>query len=196
MGLRRFVFNLLAVSDYQSTPPSLLKKVGEEYGWYRIIGVEVNLPPDKQLVISHPEMVSRLIEEMPQLSSRSGGLIYGENLDFLQEIRKRNGMDLGTLWKQITAQCFDDTSSQLGYGEHQFRWSADINKDQSSPQKTVYSIFCFHSEQPPPEFFSLADLVTGYLNALIEGKPFDLSERLDGFVRHRKMPDESVQLAS
>ena len=183
MELRRFIFNLRAISDYQSTPPSLLRKAGEQYNWYRVISLEVNLPPEQQLVAHYPEVVSRIIKEMPQLSVNQGGLIYGNNRDFIRELRKKNGITLGVLWKQIAAQSFDDVSRRLGYGDHQFRWWVDISKTESD--QTIYSVFCCHEEKPPSEFFGFEGVVTGYLNALMEDKPFSLANHLKDFVRHR-----------
>ncbi|MFA6492836.1 MAG: hypothetical protein WCV58_01715 [Patescibacteria group bacterium] len=184
-ALRRFIFNLLAVSDYRRTPPSLLNIVGEEFKWYRSIRIECNLPSKLQFVSNHPDLVSRLISEFPQLSASQGGITCGQDMDFVREIREGTAGSLGHFWEHVAAQAFDDVSSQLGYGDHQFVWSTARNRSRSKWNKTVYTILCFHEVQPPPEFNGLESLVTGCLNALYEGNPFFLTERLKEFVDHR-----------
>lgn len=184
--VRRLFFNLREVREYRHTPPSLHQKVGKEFVWYRAIKLEVNLPPELQLISCHHEQAKRVIEEFPQLSSRRGGLFCGEDGDFVQEIKQGNGGSLGHFWEHVAAQAFDTVSSQLGYGEHRFVWRVKRNRGKSTRKRTVYDVLCFHEIQPPAEFFSLADLITGYLNAVFSGESFPLSKRLEDFVLYRK----------
>lgn len=188
-ALRRFVFNLLAVSEYRPTPPSLLDIVGEKFRWYRTIRIEVNLSPELQLVSRHQDLVKCLIQEFPQLSARRGGITCGRDEDFVRELESGTAGSLGHLWEHIAAQAFDDVSSQLGYGNHEFVWRIKRNRRKSRRHKTVYNILCFHAVEPPAEFNDLERLTTGYLNALIEGKPFPIIERIQDFVEHRTQLD-------
>lgn len=183
-ALRRFVFNLLAASEYRLTPPSLLKIVGEKFAWYRSIKIEVNLPSEQQLCSSHPNLIARVIAEFPQLSALHGGITCGRDVDFINELEEGTAGSLGHLWEHIAAQAFDDVSSQLGYGDHEFVWYTCRNK-RSRWHKTIYRILCFHEVEPPPEFNDLERLTTGYLNALVEGRDFPIVERIKDFVAHR-----------
>ena len=100
-------------------------------------------------------------------------------------VEQGNAGSLGHLWEHVAAQAFDDVSSQLGYGEHEFVWYTERKKRKSTRTKTVYDIHCFHTVEPPAEFNGLESLTTGYLNALIEGLPFPVIERIKSFVNHR-----------
>lgn len=183
--LRKQVFNLLAVSDYRHTPPSLLESVGSKFVWYREIRIEVNLPREEQLISAHPALVKRLIAEFPQLSASNAGITCGLNRDFVKELEEDTAGSLGHLWEHIAAQAFDDVSSQLGYGDHEFVWQSKPIVKISTYARTVYNIFCLHEQKPPPEFWGLENVVTGYLNAFWRRGRFPLRERLRNFIEHR-----------
>ncbi len=184
-ALRRFALNLLATSEYRPTPSSLKKIVGEEFAWYRSIKIAVNLSVELQQISEHPEIVRRVVKEFPQLSSSGGGITCGSNKDFTQEMAEGTAGDLGHLWEHVTAQAFDDVSSRLGYGDHQFVWFTSRNRRRSNKFRTIYNILCFHEIEPPPEFNGLESLTLGYMNALIEDKPFPINKRIQEFVSYR-----------
>lgn len=179
------VFNLGEVTAYHKTPSSFLRKWGEEYLWYRRVEIEVALPRDQQLALNHPALVRRLIKDYPRLSMWRGGLKYGEGRDFLKELKIGKNETLGVVYKQVAAQLFDDTSSRLGYGDHNFRWIPRRNKKKSNAEVTVYTIYCLHEIKPPAEFLPVYVLALGYLNAVMAERPFLLESRIDDFVHHR-----------
>lgn len=182
--LRHSVFNLNAISAYHRTTSLIRQRLGEEFHWWRKVEIEVALSPEDQLADRHPTLVRRLKRDYPQLSLRRGGLKYGDGMDFLNELQ-RGGRDisLGVVYKQVSAQVFDDVSSLLGYGDHSFRWLAEPKK--IDKKVTVYTVYCLHEIKPPAEFFSAYGLALGYLNAVMEGKQFALTSRIDDFIRHR-----------
>lgn len=192
-NVRKMIFNLRSITDYRRTPPSLLQKVGEQFAWYRQIILEVNYPPEAQLSTAHPKAMKQLLQDVPQLSVVHGGLSCGMTGDFGSEIQEdTHGESLGHVWEHVAAHAFDEVSSRLGYGDHQFVWRTEVVKQTSS--SIIYKICAFHEVKPPGEFFGLELLVCGYVNALFEGKAFRFGRRVDDFVEHRVEKTERQSL--
>jgi hypothetical protein len=149
--------------------------------------LEVNLPPNRQFSGNYPALVDRLCSDwgagLSGLSCSSG--------DFRAALIRGDEISLGHIWAEIFCLCLDRVFS--AFEGHHIHFS-----DETTPSLTgigdnriEYKIIFSFSEPYPLEFMGVEYIVNGYLNSLLENRPFDIQQRLKDFIEHRTDHSES-----
>jgi len=180
--LRRRVFNNLGGMSRVFPTPKSLKSRSRGLPFYSRCDIRIWLPPDQQLAAAHPAFVNRLVQDwgngLNALDCSSGGFkdALEAGLDAKQPI------SLCHVWAEIYCLWLDTVSVRLGHAHIRF---AEQFKSDMGPEMTDARVWLFYSDPFPIEFGGLEYAVTGYLNTLFEGRPYNLRRRLDQFVVYR-----------
>ncbi len=160
--------------------PRRMKKTSGGLLLYSKCDIRVTLPLGHQSSRFHPRFVRRLRAD------------WGNGLSLLHCSTGDFGAALGTdcvtmshAWTEMYCLWLDAVSVKLGYGHIEF---AERFSGLHAPKTgiTETRVWIFYSTQFPDELSGgLEYKVTGYLNRLIEGKPYDLQRRITEYVAYR-----------
>lgn len=180
--LRRRVFNNLGGMSRVLPTPKSLKSRSLGLPFYSRCDIRIALPPDQQLASAHPDFVSRLLGDwgngLSLLDCSSGGFkaALEAGLEASQPIT------LCHVWAEIYCLWLDAVSVKLGHAHIRF---GEQFKPTVGSTMTDARVWLFYSDPFPIEFGGLEYAVTGYLNALIEGRHYDIHRRIGQFVVYR-----------
>ncbi len=185
--LRQFIFNIIAMTHVKKKPPSLRKNNPLEY--YSLCYLEVNLPPSRQFSGYYPELVKRLCsdwgEGLSMLSCSSG--------DFKKALVEGGEISLGHIWAEIYCLCLDRVFTPFEGRNIHFSDETKPMLRGMGPRRIVYRIIFSFSEPYPLEFRGIEGLVNGYLNDMMENRPFDIQQRLKDFIEYRRAPNGEIE---
>lgn len=181
----RFFTNLGGMTRVLPTPPSL-KVRSNGLPHYSRCDIRIALPPERQLASAHPDFVRRLRKDwnnaLSSLACSTGD--FGAALE-------AGEVTLSHVWAEIYCLWLDHVSVNLRHGHISF---AEQFKPQTVGSKfTETRVWLFYSDPFPTEFGGLEYAVTGYLNALIEGRSFNLRRRLDQFIVYRTDDEQPIK---
>jgi len=174
---RPTVFKLLGgVSEVFPITGQLSRRTNLPF--YSGVKLRVMIPPRLQLTRYQPELVKRLNYDWGQTLS----CLRCSEGDFRKALNDGR-VTLGHVWAEIFSISLHKVSFELGFGNIEF---TENNRVLAETENFMdYRILIFFSEKYPEEFGGLEYLITGYLNAVIEGQPFLIRKRLDEFIAYR-----------
>jgi hypothetical protein len=147
------------------------------------------LPPSRQFSGYYPELVGLLCSDWGQGLS---GLSCGSG-DFRKALIKGDEISLGHIWAEIYCLCLDKVFASFEGRNIHFRDYTRALYSGMGENRMVYRIEFSFSEPYPPEFRGIENLVNGYLNEIIAGRPFDIQQRLNDFIEYRWDKNEDTR---
>ena len=184
--LKPRAFNNLGGMTRVFPTPSSLRNRSNGLPHYSRCDIRIALPPDRQLASAHPDFIKRLRKDwnnsLSSLACSTGD--FGAALE-------AGEVSLSHVWAEIYCLWLDHVSVRLRHGHIHF--AEQFKPQRMGPKATETRVWLFYSDPFPAEFGGLEYAVTGYLNALIEGRPYNLRERLDQFIVYRTNDDQPIR---
>ena len=147
--------------------------------YYFRFDIRVSLPNSHQMSGAHPFLAKRIIDdwkdELIWFACSTG--------NFHKAIREGR-VNLGHVFAEMYSHCL--YRILISFSELQKEiFDEFVEVIEENECCTIYRVWIFTSVPLPEEFSSLVELVLGYVNALIENRPFPIHERLKAFIEHR-----------
>lgn len=185
--LRQRVFNSWGMSRVRRVP----KKYRGRYrglSYFSQCDILVMGPPEKQLSGDHPHLIKRLVSDwgnrLSLLSCSTGNF---------RAALEGGEVNLTHVWAELYCLWLQEVAHQLGLGH--IRFAEECQPFNITKEFTESQVIFFYSAPYPVQICGLEHKVTGYLNTLIEDRPYNLKRRLREFVRYRQEELSSIQSA-